>query len=108
MNNESLLDAIGNIDDDLIEEARSPKRGWNWKQWTAIAAAFAILIGSILISKIGISHIIPTETPPTEGLPLLPALSASGFEQGFVGDPSSVESPSNSNAEIKKDLNFIV
>lgn len=107
MNNESLLDAIGNIDDDLIEEARSPKRDWNWKQWTAIAAAFAILIGSILISKIGISPIISTETSPTEGLPLLPALSASGFEQGFVGDPSSVESPSNSNAEMRFPFNAV-
>lgn len=100
MNSETLLNAIGDIDDDLIEEARSPKKSWGWKHFAAAAAALAILIGSFFIPKATHSLITPIVTSPTEGLPLLPALSTSGFEQGFVGDPSSVESPNAHNADI--------
>lgn len=51
MDSEKLLDAIGNVDDDLIDEAQKIKKHWGWKQWTAVAAAVLIIaIGLQLIS----------------------------------------------------------
>lgn len=101
MKSEKLLDAIGSVDDDLIEEAGKVKKYWGWKQWTAVAAALAIIICSTIIPLTHRSPGIPADTSPTEGLTIIPEISISGYEQGFVGDPSSVESPGNVDMEIR-------
>ena len=52
MKSEKLLDAIGMVGDDLIDEARAPqKKVIQWKHWTAIAACLAVLIGILAIAK---------------------------------------------------------
>lgn len=50
MKPEKLLDAIGMVGDDLIDEARAPqKKVIQWKHWTAIAACLALLITAFAI-----------------------------------------------------------
>ena len=52
MKSEKLLDAIGMVGEDLILEAKAPrKRHLNWKQWTAMAACLALLITVLSIIK---------------------------------------------------------
>ena len=53
MKSGKLLDAIGMVGDDLIDEARAPqKKVIQWKHWTAIAACLAVLIGILAIAKV--------------------------------------------------------
>lgn len=80
MNSETLLNAIGNIDDDLIEDARTPRRVWGWKHFTAIAAALALLISCLLFAGIF-----------KKDAPSIISLSAPPFEQGFVGNPALID-----------------
>ena len=52
MKSGKLLDAIGMVGDDLIDEARAPqKKVIQWKHWTAIAACLALLITVLSIIK---------------------------------------------------------
>lgn len=49
MKKEDLMEAIGDIDDDLIEEARNfCKRSFPWKRVLAAAACFAVLLTAVI------------------------------------------------------------
>ena len=50
MKSGKLLDAIGMVGDDLIDEARAPqKKVIQWKHWTSIAACLALVIAVVMI-----------------------------------------------------------
>ena len=78
MKNEKLLDAMGQIDDQLILEAAEIKKSQKqWVKWWVAAAclAVAVLAGVLLL---------PAGEAPLE-LPQLPMLSISGNETGAWG-----------------------
>ena len=78
MKNEKLLDAMGQIDDQLILEASEIKKSQKqWVKWWVAAAclAVAVLAGVLLL---------PAGEAPLE-LPQLPMLSISGNETGAWG-----------------------
>lgn len=101
MKSEKLLDAIGNVDDDLIDEAAKVRKHWGWKQWTAVAASLAIIICAAAIPLTRRTPGSLTDTSPTAAPTVIPGISISGFEQGFVGDPASVENPGSASMEIR-------
>lgn len=50
MKSEKLLDAIGMVGEDLILEAKAPRKmHLNWKHWTAMAACLALIISAFSI-----------------------------------------------------------
>ena len=52
MKSEKLLDAIGMVGEDLITDAKAPKKKhMNWKHWVAIAACLALLVTMFKISN---------------------------------------------------------
>lgn len=79
MKSERILDALGNIDDELVEAAQPPKKR-GWVKWTAAAACLAAVLlgGFALYSR--------TAAPDTSNLPVLditPKDGANAF--GFEG-----------------------
>ena len=47
MTSENLLDAVGLLDDDLLQEAELPvrkQRGGVWQQWIPLAACLAVVV----------------------------------------------------------------
>ena len=97
MKSEKLLDSIGNIDDDLIAEAQEIKPHRNWKYRIAAAAAIVILLCSVITPLANHTPILPTDTSPTDSPVHIPGISINDFEQGFVGNPSSVENAATIN-----------
>lgn len=61
MKPEDIIDAMNNVDDNIINEAnneRKPKKkGRKWMKWVAVAACFCIVIGAVL----GHFHFNPPE-----------------------------------------------
>ena len=125
---ELLMDAMNEIDDDLIEEARTIPPRRTALHWAAAAAVFVIVLGSILIPLTNsnspspstpilqipnltdptLQAPIPSEPtlptpPPTDPADIIvpdkPVLSAPGFEEGIVGSTS--EGGSTANAEVR-------
>lgn len=64
MKKETLMDAVGHVDDSLIDTAaQSEKRrgGRHWKRWTALAACLALVVtGIALFPRMGVNS---SETP---------------------------------------------
>ncbi len=56
MKNEKLLEAIGNIDDEMIYKAVNdvkPRRRANWYKWALVAAAFVLVFtGAVMTTKV--------------------------------------------------------
>lgn len=77
-NAEKLLEAMGSIDDDLVMEAKAPRKWRHWAGWAAAACAAAALLAGVMGKQ---------NTPSREIDPDLPKLSVQFEEsaQGFEG-----------------------
>ena len=67
MNTEYLLDAIGLLDDDLIQEAETcsaPKRRSGYRSWMSLAACLAVVV----VLGYGLTHIRLDSSTKTGGV----------------------------------------
>lgn len=87
MNSEKLLDAIGLVGDDLIEEAREPRKDQYAGMLRIAIAACLILIAGII------------------GFPLINTPTSASPDQGYIGDPAS--DPGDASASINETGFFI-
>lgn len=111
MTGEHLLEAMGLLDDDLIQDAERPQpRRLNWRQWMAVAACVAIVatVGYRGLSNFGMGGNAggasgnygendtasggTTAGVPDAAAPLEPGVSGGGWEgekqEGATGDGS--------------------
>lgn len=122
---EFLMNAMDQIDDDLIEEARVIRPRKSALRWLSAAAVLAIIVGCALVALTApdTGTIIPTDpilqapdptdsptlpsnptppsTPPAADWIIPAPLDMPDLEQGFVGDPSSIQSPSAGTGELR-------
>ena len=86
MRKDDLIDSLGRIDDDLIENVDSLRRKRKqpgWKKWAGLAACFCLILAvatampGLLPEKPPVPNDLPTQTdtnPPVETTPSEPAL----------------------------------
>lgn len=83
-----LMEALTDLDDDLITQAKSIRPRRSWTAWVAAAAAVAIMVGSSLflprISAGGSPPLIPSTDTYVNTMINFPALP---YEQGYQGKP---------------------
>ncbi len=82
MKKETLMDAVGGVEERLVEEANEPKKKErHWGRWVALAACLAIVVTAVgLFPRMG-GNAGPTGTsgrPRTYHGPLLPLTALSG------------------------------
>ena len=90
-----LLDALTDVDDDLIAQAETIRPKHTWKAWVAAAAAVAVIIGAAF-------HLPHQSDTPSANLCVqnFITLHASPYEQGYVGNPYNEKAPNNSYAMV--------
>ena len=84
MNKDSLIDALGRIDDDLIrdvESLRQKRKSDRWKKWAGLAACFCLILAAVaaMPGRIPEKPPVPNDFPahtdtPVETIHLEPAL----------------------------------
>lgn len=51
MRGKEMLEAVGYVDENLIEKGEKKKQSFPWKRWTAIAASICLILGGTLIYR---------------------------------------------------------
>lgn len=96
-----LMDALTDVDDELIAQAESIRPRRSWKAWVAAAAAVAIVVGSALLlprsGADGAPPLIPSTDTYVNHMITLPAFP---YEQGYVGNPYTEKESSNMSANV--------
>lgn len=90
-----IMDALTDVDEDLIAQAEAicPKRPW--KAWIAAAAALAILVSTIF--QFPRKDTIPPSNLYAQDFITHPA---SPYEQGYIGNPYNEKAPTNITASV--------
>ena len=57
MNSKDLYNAIGKVDDDILEQSETAKKKTNWLKWGAVAACLCLVAG-IAVTGILRSHLL--------------------------------------------------
>lgn len=78
MNSKDLYNAIGKVDDDILEQSETAKKKTNWLKWGAVAACLCLVIGG------GIFWMARFRTGPG-GLPMLRVQDSAQGSMGFEG-----------------------
>lgn len=78
MNSKDLYNAIGKVDDDILEQSETAKKKTNWLKWGTVAACLCLVIGG------GIFWMTRFRTGPG-GLPMLRVQDSAQGGMGFEG-----------------------
>lgn len=84
MRGKEMLEAVGYMDENLIEKGEKKKQSFPWKRWTAIAASICLVLGGVLIYR----HSLPQYA--TEILSVSDTDIGMGYEGYQVYDISEI------------------
>lgn len=95
MKHENLFRAVGQVEDALIQEAAettclaAPQRTVPWRQWCALAAALALVLGLGAFARWALPASGDSSGAPQEGQDIAePGLSGSAIQEGALYDRS--------------------